>query len=590
MRLTTLSVRTKLLLLSLVLIVLPGTLFAVLAARDATRALDRAVGRQLATVASDAAQDLADELREIQHEVRGLARQEVMREVIVGDVDKRVSRLLQGARDHNPAYVDLRVTDRDARTVAAADPQAIGTRVESPTVARARAAGDLVTAGPVRRPGSDRRVLELAIPIRDPEDPSAVAGVLLASYDWSSAGASFAESRRFLAGIGLDVEILVLDGQGDLIAGSWEAGRYTAGTNLRAAGWRLAAPGVEAYATEPAGDGLVGRAMVPSGASGWSLLAVQPRAAALAPVARMNRRFLVTVACIAIGALAIAALLADRIVRPLRLLTRATAALGRSEGALPAIAVRSQDEIGELTVAFNDMAADLSKARDELVAAARLASVAEVAAAIAHEVRTPLGILRGSAQMLGRAGDDVPRRQELIEMIVDETDRIERVVAGLTELGRPGRLALETVQLGALLERAAEFVEGEAEKYGVAITRELAPSCVARCDPDKIYQVVLNLLVNALQAQPDGGAIRLRTRPVRGEHVAFEVSDDGPGIAPDVRPHIFTPFFTKRAGGTGLGLAVVERIVRAHHGTVTVETSPDHGTTFRIELPSVVAA
>lgn len=590
MRIPTLSVRTKLLLLSLALIVLPGTIFAVLAARDATRALDRAVGRQLATVASDAAQDLADELREIEYEVRGWARQEVMREVIVGDVDKRISRLLVGIREHNPAYVDLRVTDRDGRTIAAADPDAIGTRVESATTASALSAGDLVTAGPLRSSDNDTRVLELATPIHDPEDTHAVAGVLIASYEWSAAGASFAESRRFLSTIGLDVEILVLDGQGVVIGGSWQPGRYEVGSNLRGAGWRLATPGDRAFAAEPAGDGLVGRAMLTYGEPEWSVLAVQARAAALAPVARMNRRFLVTVAFIALGALAIAALLADRIVRPLRMLTRATAALGRAEGILPTIAVGSHDEIGELTTAFNEMATDLSKARDELVTAARLASVAEVAAGIAHEVRTPLGILRGSAQLLGRAGDDGSRRRELIEMIVDETDRIERVVAGLTELGRPGRLALEAVQLGTLLDRAAEFVESEAEAHGVAITRDLGAACVARCDPDQMYQVVLNLLVNALQAQPEGGAIRLRTHAERGAHVSFEVSDDGPGIAPEVRPHIFTPFFTKRAGGTGLGLAVVERIVRAHQGTVTVETSPDRGTTFRIELPSAVAA
>jgi signal transduction histidine kinase len=204
-------------------------------------------------------------------------------------------------------------------------------------------------------------------------------------------------------------------------------------------------------------------------------------------------------------------------------------------------------------------------------------------------VRTPLGILRGSAQMLGRAGDD-GRRRELITMIVDEADRIERVVAGLTELGRPRQPAIESVPLEPLLERAAEFVESEAEAHGVAITREFARPCVARCDPDQMYQVALNLLVNALQAQPGGGAIRLKTQAGRNARVAFEVSDDGPGIPADVRPHIFTPFFTNREGGTGLGLALVERIVRAHQGTVTVESGRDAGTTFRIELPAAVAA
>lgn len=583
------SVRTKLLLLSLALIVVPGAVFALLAAGDATRALEAAVGRQLTTVASDAAQDLVDDLGEVRHEVRGWASQDVMREVIVGDVDKRVSRLLVGLHEHNPAYLDVRVSDVHGRTIAAADPGALGTQVAGDTWRRALTAGDLVTAGPTRAP-DERMILELATPIRDPEDPASVAGVLTASYDWGTTSALFEQTRRFLATIGLDVEILVVDAQGTLIGGSWRPGGFRVGDDLRAAGWHLATSEPD-YHVEPSVDGVVGHAALGPSDPGWSVLAVQPRTAALAPVYRMNRRFLTMLGLIALGGLLVATLLADRIVRPLRALTRATSALGRGDGALPQIPVGSQDEIGELTSAFNEMAADLSRARDELVAAARLASVAEVAAGIAHEVRTPLGILRGSAQMLGRAsGEDDPRRRELIAMIVDEADRIERVVAGLTQLGRPHQPAIESVPLAPLLERAAEFVENEAEAHGVAITRDFARPCVARCDPDQMYQVALNLLVNALQAQPAGGAIRLSTQPGRNERVAFEVSDDGPGIPADVRPHIFTPFFTNREGGTGLGLALVERIVRAHRGTVTVESGRDSGTTFRIELPAAVAA
>ena len=145
--------------------------------------------------------------------------------------------------------------------------------------------------------------------------------------------------------------------------------------------------------------------LVHPGGRSWRL---QPRSTgAPTPVYRMNRRLLLTLASIALGGpLPVApALLADRI--PFGRSARSRARpprLAHAEGTLPAIPVRSQDEIGELTGAFNDMADALSKARDELVTAARLASVGEVAAAIAHEVRTPLGILRGSAQMLGRTG------------------------------------------------------------------------------------------------------------------------------------------------------------------------------------------
>jgi signal transduction histidine kinase len=194
--------------------------------------------------------------------------------------------------------------------------------------------------------------------------------------------------------------------------------------------------------------------------------------------------------------------------------------------------------------------------------------------------------------MLGRAlpADDA-RQHELVDMIVGEVDRLERVVSGLTELAKPHPPAIEPTELEPLLARAADFVAGQAEKSGVAIQLERAhPACSARCDPEQIYQVILNLLVNALQAQPRGGAIRLRTLGGANGRVGFEVSDDGPGIAPEAQARIFTPFYTRREGGTGLGLALVERIVRAHGGTVTVASVPGAGATFRVELPGGSAA
>ena len=109
---------------------------------------------------------------------------------------------------------------------------------------------------------------------------------------------------------------------------------------------------------------------------------------------------------------------------------------------------------------------------------------------------------------------------------------------------------------------------------------------MARCDPEQIYQVALNLIVNALQILPPGGHVTVRTVPRRGERVGFAVIDDGPGIPRDAQERIFTPFYSLRAGGTGLGLALVERVVHEHQGTVSVESAPGHGATFRVELPA----
>jgi signal transduction histidine kinase len=171
-------------------------------------------------------------------------------------------------------------------------------------------------------------------------------------------------------------------------------------------------------------------------------------------------------------------------------------------------------------------------------------------------------------------------------MIVDEVDRLERVVAALTELGRPHEPSIEETLLAPLLQRAVEFVSGQAASQHVVVRSRFAAPCLALCDPEQIYQVALKLLENALHVLPGGGAIEVRTFGPEHGQVGFEVADDGPGIAPELQAEIFTPFFTRREGGTGLGLAFVERVAMAHQGRVSVRSTPGAGATFRVELPA----
>jgi signal transduction histidine kinase len=587
-----LSLRLKLVLLAFVLVVVPAGIFGVIASGGASRALEATVGHQLHLIAGDVTRDLAAALAEQQGKLRGWAHQGVMREIIVGDVDKRIASFLQAQQAGDPAYLDLFVVDTSGRTIASSDPRLIG--VSPPPAGGWREAidgRDAFLLGPVVAPHSGRRVLEIAAPVVDPENPSVVLGALLALYDWSKLTAIAAEVCRDLAGAGLAIDLLMVDAAGVTIGGASHTGSDPlTGRDLRAEGWQTLAQPIGRdrieYVYEPRADALVGRARLGAPTPGWMVLALQPRTEALAPVRRMRQRLLWALALVLAAGLSAATILARRMTRPLQSLTDAARDLARGKAMLP-LPVRTHDEIGALTAAFNAMAGDLRQAQADLVAAAKLASVGEIAAGLAHEIRTPLGIMRGSAQMLGRSlGDEGRRTGELVDMIVGEVDRLERVVAALTELGRPHQPSIEETLVEPLLMRAIEFVTGQATSQHVTITRSFERPCLALCDPEQIYQVALNLLVNALHVLPKDGHIAVRTFGPEHGRVAFEISDDGPGIPPELQAEIFTPFFTRREGGTGLGLAFVERVALGHQGRVSVRSTPGHGATFRVELPA----
>jgi signal transduction histidine kinase len=238
------------------------------------------------------------------------------------------------------------------------------------------------------------------------------------------------------------------------------------------------------------------------------------------------------------------------------------------------------------------MAADLKRAERDLVDAAKFSFVGELAAGVSHEVRTPLGVLRSSAQLLERSldvKDDDSR--ELLRLLRDEVDRIERVVSALLELGRPREMRSVPSPLGQILFRAADFVDAQARQKHLTIRRRATdPDPVILCDPELIYQVALNLLVNAVQILPEGGAIEIGILPPRDGYAGFEVRDDGPGMTEEVRTRIFEPYFTRREGGAGLGLTFVQRVVQEHRGRVSVESEVGRGTVFRVTLPIAEAS
>lgn len=586
------SLRGKLLLFSFALVVVPGVVFGLIAYDSARRALQDAVGRMLAEVAHATAAEVNELLRRETWSVRTWAQQDLMREVATGDGEHRIARFLASLKQSDVGYVELACTDASGRVVAATAPAMMGSMEGERDWHQVVAGGQDYLAGPVTMPGYTMSVLVIASPIVDPANGERRIGALLGWYDWDRVVTVTRNIRKNSAAIDLDVDVAILDEGGTVIAHAGETFVAVAGRNLRAAGWIAPQRPLErkrpGYVREATVAALVGYARVKGKRPSWvALVAQQPRQA-LGPIYRMRTQLRWLLTGVLVSALGAATLFADRMSRPLRALIAATKEISRAGAMRQPVTVRSRDEIGELAASFNAMAHDLKEAQEQLVTAEKFAFVGEVAAGVAHEVRTPLGILRSSAQILGRSiGADQPKQGELIEMMIGEVDRLDRVVAGLLEVARPRELLMAPTHLTAVLARVLDFADAQARSRDITVQRFLAAEQrPAWCDPEQIYQVALNLIVNAMHVLSSGGVLTVRSVSNDGR-VGFEVTDSGPGIPPDVLEHIFTPFFTQRSGGTGLGLALVQRVIQAHRGTVSVVSQVGEGSTFRVELPVV---
>ncbi len=573
--------------------VAPGAVFGFIAISNGRRALAEAVGRQFAEEARSTADSLSAVVDNGFAVLRTFARQDLMREIRIGDLDKRISTFLVSVSHGEEAIFELRIADPTGRVVAASDPARIG---QIDPLAVFHASGEPTAEslrGPTTLPETRRRVLELSVPIPDPDRTGMQVGRLTALYDWERVTHALTELRRDLLEFGIGADVLMTDGAGVVIAGAGLEGTQTPlGADLLAAGWtsvdeRLR-PTASGFTVEPAARTLVAHARLRERDQKWTVLVAQPLSQALAPVTQMTIRLGVALAAVLAGALGLAVVLANRVTGPLSELTRATQDLASGERGIPVVSIRSHDEVGELAAAFNRMAVDLRRAQSEVLEAAKFAFLGELAAGVAHEVRTTLGVLRSSVQILQPSlGARDAEAAELIEIMLAEIEHLDGVVTQLLNLGRPREPAIGPARLSEVVFRAVDFAEAQARPKSISLRRVAAPDDpTALCDEEQLYQVALNLVVNAVQVLSPGGEVTVAILPARNGTAGFEVRDDGPGIPDEIRQQIFAPFFTRREGGIGLGLTFVQRVVREHKGTLSVQSEVGGGSVFRVELPA----
>ncbi|NNE44991.1 MAG: PAS domain-containing protein [Gemmatimonadetes bacterium] len=234
------------------------------------------------------------------------------------------------------------------------------------------------------------------------------------------------------------------------------------------------------------------------------------------------------------------------------------------------------------------LVSDLSRRREveqEVRKADRLAALGRLSAGVAHEIRNPLAGIRTTAEILrGRLSGDTGHEQ-FVDVILEETARLDRIVGSLLQFAKPPEPRREPLDVASLLERATQLAAGRAADRRVALhpAPKVDPGSPL-ADRDQILQVLLNLILNGIDATPEGGEVRLFMEGAPGE-VRITVEDDGPGVSPAARERIFDPFFTTKPGGTGLGLSISQNIVVQHGGTLRIEAT-DFGTRATITLPT----
>lgn len=326
-------------------------------------------------------------------------------------------------------------------------------------------------------------------------------------------------------------------------------------------------------------DGYLGFAQL-----GWSLLIIETTDKAFLPTRTLFDILSMLISVLLILGILASHWLSGHLAKPLLKLTKWVRDVPHFTLQTPPN-VGGTIEVRELEKAFIDVLDELAQSREQLVQASKLAVVGEMAAIMAHEVRTPLGILSTSAQWLQSEQALSPEGREMTQFILEESARLRKLVTTLLECARPRAPQMTAHNIHELLSHTIDLLSTQTNQKKITIQQQLqATNPIIVCDHELLTQVFLNLLLNAIQILPQKGIIRIQTVSF-STYFSIEIADNGSGIAATDYTQLFDPFFTRREGGVGLGLTVTQQIITAHHGKIFAKPSDWGGACFVIHLP-----
>jgi two-component system sensor histidine kinase HydH len=504
----------------------------------------------------------------------------------VDDIDKRLSRFLHDIKlAYNGVYSAI-YSQIDHHIIAASDAALIGRAPGLPSNGWVmQLQGDTIgfelEEGP-QRPSA----LGLHAQIKDAFSTQSV-GTLHANFDWTVIttllNRAVAHTQR---------HALLINAEGRILATSdrFPADSLTIPRKMQAITAQGSQHGIylRARNSQQRDELLIGYAhlrsyrMLPD--FGWWLLILIPKDLAFAPIKHLLWQLLGLLTVIVLIAILLAITVSGRIAHPIQQLTRYTRKVGEDLDLTPEN-INGSVEVNELNQAFDRMISDLRQSRAHLIRVSKLAAVGEVAAMLAHELRTPLGIMRSSSQLLARQQCVDERGREMLDFMLHECDRINDLVGNLLECAGPRALVFGHHDIDKLITHVIELVHSEAKKKSIEIAFR-SPRQVGKinCDRDQMIQVLLNLLMNAIQIVDENGHI-LVSITADDEYLKIAIEDDGPGIASDQRQRILEPFVSQRSGGVGLGLPIVQEILQLHQAGLEIGDSQLGGALFLISMP-----
>ncbi|NOQ76637.1 MAG: two-component sensor histidine kinase [Methylococcaceae bacterium] len=511
---------------------------------------------------------------------------EVMQEIRTRDVDKRLSQFLYELyAEYDGVYQQLYVVNQDNQVIAASHPVFIATQFHTSALwLQATLEQHVFSFDSL----ATLENLNISIPIDDAFQNKPL-GRLYASFNWQEIVRLL---NSFISEKSQDAiyYTLLVDAEGRVIATSSNLqNKIPPFFVLDEALLQQSETGaLNYYAPFLEQEVLVGY----SRAKGyrkfkgldWRVLIFQSSDYAFAPILNVWH-VLVLFVCLTLFLGTLVSLwMSAKISKPIAILAKSTGDFmaGRPTKFKP---IKASTEISELNSQFTEMISNLEQSRLDVARVAKLAVIGEMAASMAHEVRTPLGILRSSAQILQREAQLSEIGLEMTEYILSETARLNELITTLLECARPRppKFSLHDVQ--QIIEHVLELLRTKAEEKHISLELTFNHADVSLyCDRDQLIQVFLNLIMNAIQHVSEHGCIVIDSQIDNG-FLDYMICDDGIGIPDDQKQTVFDPFYTQREEGIGLGLTVVQQIVLAHKGQIFITDNKQGGTCFHVQLP-----